>query len=194
MIWSQMRRLREAHRNLGSRRQYVHAWTLKTDPFTWHEDEANPVFAPAPKGWDSHSIRLDCVLHISEEDAYDIYYSGTDVPDAQNRIGLAICAAGTNGYSGIVPAAIHRDGATPALAPEHAEPFCVTLASQAAVLRESDADGQWQWYMYYSCRGRNGVLPGIGPWTKIASTRRPFSPSTASATSSIKPSERTGAT
>jgi hypothetical protein len=137
------------------------AWALKRDPFTWHQDAANPVFAPAPKGWDSRSIRLDCVLYIPEEDAYYIYYSATDMPDAQNRIGLAVCPAGRNGYSGITPTAIHRYGAAPVLAPEPAEPFCETMASQAAVLRERDARGRWRWYMYYSYRGRNGVLPGI---------------------------------
>jgi hypothetical protein len=101
------------------------------------------------------------VLYIPEEDAYYIYYSGTDTPDAQNRIGLAICPAGSDGYSGITPAAIRRYGAAPVLAPEPAEPFCETMASQAAVLRERDAGGPWRWYMYYSYRGRNGVLPGI---------------------------------
>ena len=137
------------------------AWALKSDPFTWHQDPGNPVFGPGQDGWDSASIRLDCVLYVQEEDAYYIYYSGTDVADAHNRIGLAICPAGKDGYSGITAAAIRRHGAAPVLAPEPAEPIAETMASQAAVWRERDAAGQWRWYLYYSYRGRNGVLPGI---------------------------------
>jgi hypothetical protein len=53
------------------------AWAFKSDPFTWHQDEHNPVFSPAKQGWDSGSIRLDAVLYIAEEDAYYICYSGT---------------------------------------------------------------------------------------------------------------------
>ena len=52
------------------------AWALKSDPFTWHQDAANPIFAPSKESWDSGSIRLDAVLYIEEEDAYYIYYSG----------------------------------------------------------------------------------------------------------------------
>jgi hypothetical protein len=137
------------------------AWALKSDPFVWHQDPANPVFKPAATGWDSRSQRLDCVLYLAEEDAYYIYYSATDRADAQDRIGLAICPAGKDGYSGVTPETIRRHGAEPVLAPEPAEPFCETMVSQSAVLRERDSTGQWRWYMYYSYRGRNGVLPGI---------------------------------
>ncbi len=98
------------------------AWALKSDPFTWHQDETNPVFAPGKDGWDSGSIRLDAVLYIPEEDAYYIYYSGTQAT-IQDRIGLAICPAGADGYSGITPAAIRRVGTEPVLAPDTAEPF-----------------------------------------------------------------------
>jgi hypothetical protein len=137
------------------------AWALKSDPFTWHQDAANPVFAPSQQGWDSGSIRLDAVLYIAEEDAYYIYYSGTKAT-VQDRIGLAICPAGADGYSGINPAVVQRVGATPVLAPEPAEPFAETMASQAAVWREKDAvTQQWRWFMYYSYRGKNGTLPGI---------------------------------
>ena len=45
------------------------AWALKSDPFTWHQDEHNPVFSPGKSGWDSGSIRLDAVLYLAEEDA-----------------------------------------------------------------------------------------------------------------------------
>ena len=52
------------------------AWALKSDPFTWHQDAANPVFLPAGGDvWDGNSIRLDAVLYIPEEDAYYLYYS-----------------------------------------------------------------------------------------------------------------------
>jgi hypothetical protein len=137
------------------------AWALKSDPCTWHQDETNPVFAPGKTGWDSGSIRLDAVLYIPEEDAYYIYYSGTQAT-IQDRIGLAICPAGADGYSGITPASIRRVGTGPVLAPDSAEPFLETMASQAAVLREWDtAANRWNWFMYYSYRGKNGTLPGI---------------------------------
>ncbi len=41
------------------------AWALKSDPFTWHQDEHNPVFGPGKQGWDSGSIRLDAVLYLA---------------------------------------------------------------------------------------------------------------------------------
>ena len=48
------------------------------------------------------------------------------------------------------------------LAPDPAAPFHEEMASQAAVWRERNAaDGGWDWYMYYSYRGKDGVLPGI---------------------------------
>ncbi len=93
------------------------AWALKSDPFTWHQDEHNPVFNPARQGWDSGSIRLDAVLYVEEEDAYYIYYSGT-TGSIQDRIGLAICPAGADGYSGITPISIRRVGTQPVLSPE----------------------------------------------------------------------------
>src|SRR5216684_3586967 len=39
------------------------AWALKSGPFTWHQDDHNPVFSPGKQGWDSGSIRLDAVLY-----------------------------------------------------------------------------------------------------------------------------------
>ncbi|MFZ2657903.1 MAG: hypothetical protein WAX69_23425 [Victivallales bacterium] len=146
-----------------SRCYFGKAWALKSDPFTWHQDEANPVFAPGKDGWDSSSIRLDTVLYIPEEDAYYIYYSGTNVGGrSQDRIGLAICPAGADGYTDITPTSIKRVGAAPVLAPEAAVPFSENMASQAAVLREWDATAKrWNWFMYYSYRGKDGTLPGI---------------------------------
>jgi hypothetical protein len=137
------------------------AWALKSDPFTWHQDEHNPVFAPGKQGWDSGSIRLDAVLYLPEEDAYYIYYSGT-TGSVQDHIGLAICPAGADGYSGISPETIRRVGTQPALAPEPSAPYFEQMASQAAVLREWDAKaGRWNWFMYYSYRGKDGILPGL---------------------------------
>ena len=137
------------------------AWALKSDPFTWHQDQDNPVFSPGRQGWDSGSIRLDAVLYVAEEDSYYIYYSGTTA-SIQDRIGLAICPAGADGYSGITPTSIHRVGVQPVLAPEPAAPYFEKMASQAAVLREWDTKAQrWDWFMYYSYRGKDGILPGL---------------------------------
>ncbi|MBP9902228.1 MAG: hypothetical protein KBH45_12260 [Verrucomicrobia bacterium] len=137
------------------------AWALKSDPFTWHQDEHNPVFSPGKSGWDSGSIRLDAVLYLAEEDAYYIYYSGT-TGSIQDRIGLAICPVGTDGYSGITPPAIQRVGTQPVLAPEPAAPYYEEMASQAAVLREwNEQEQRWDWFMYYSYRGKDGILPGL---------------------------------
>jgi hypothetical protein len=137
------------------------AWADAKDPFTWHQDKANPIFLPAGKGWDANSIRLDTVLYIPEEDAYYIYYSGT-TGTVQDRIGLAICPAGADGYSDVTPGNIKRYGTAPVLAPEPAAPYNEEMASQAAVLREWNASTKaWDWYMYYSYRGKDGTLPGI---------------------------------
>jgi hypothetical protein len=137
------------------------AWARASDPFTWHQDEHNPVFSPGKQGWDSGSIRLDAVLYLPEEDAYYIYYSGT-TGSVQDRVGLAICPTGTDGYSGITPAAIRRFGTAPVLAPEPSGPYFEQMASQSAVLREWNASAKrWNWFMYYSYRGKDGILPGL---------------------------------
>ena len=137
------------------------AWADTRDPFRWHQDEANPVFKPSGHGWDGTTIRLDAVLYVREEDAYYIYYSAT-TGTIQDRIGLAVCPVGADGYSGVTVAAISRYGAAPVLAPEPAAPYHEQMASQAAVLREWSAKThQWDWYMYYSYRGKDGTLPGI---------------------------------
>ncbi len=137
------------------------AWADVREPFRWHQDPGNPVFRPAGKGWDARTIRLDCVLYVAEEDAYYLYYSGT-TGDVQDRIGLAICPAGRDGYSGVTEAAIKRYGTGPVLAPEPAAPYHEEMVSQAAVLREwNKGKGRWDWYLYYSYRGKDGTLPGI---------------------------------
>lgn len=137
------------------------AWADTSAPFRWHQDEANPIFGPSGQGWDARTIRLDAVLYVPEEDAYYIYYSGT-AGSVQDHIGLAICPSGADGYSEVTATAITRYGNAPVLAPEAAAPYCEEMASQAAVLREWDAAAQrWNWYMCYSYRGKDGVLPGI---------------------------------
>ncbi len=137
------------------------AWADVREPFQWHQDGANPIFGPAEKGWDAGSLRLDTVLYIPEEDAYYIYYSGA-AGNVQDRIGLAICPVGEDGYSGVTTANIKRYGTAPVLAPEAAAPYGEEMASQAAVMREWNAAAKgWDWRMYYSYRGKDGTLPGI---------------------------------
>lgn len=137
------------------------AWALASDPFTWHQDEHNPFFAPAKEGWDSGSIRLDTVLYLPEADAYYIYYSGTTA-SVQDHIGLAICPAGANGYSGVTATAIQRVGTGPVLSPDPGAPYFESMASQGAVMREWNArERRWDWWMYYSYRGKDGILPGL---------------------------------
>lgn len=59
-------------------------------------------------------------------------------------------------------AAIARYGTSPVLAPEPAAPFYEQMTSQAAVMREWNASARsWDWFMYYSYRGKDGILPGI---------------------------------
>lgn len=138
------------------------AWAKVSDPFRWHQDEANPIFSPTGRGWDAASIRLDCVLYIPEEDAYYIYYSAAERRGAHNRIGLAICPAGEDGYSKITPENIVRHGNAPVLEPEPKAPFNETMVSQSAVWREwNKAAKRWDWFLYYSYRGKDGILPGI---------------------------------
>lgn len=137
------------------------AWASVDDPFTWHQDEQNPVFRPSADGWDRKTMRLDAVLYIPEEDAYYIYYSGSS-RNIQDEIGLAICPAGPDGYSAITEDNIRRVGTTPVLSPEPASPYFENMASQAAVWRERDSSTEeWNWYMYYSYRGKDGTLPGL---------------------------------
>jgi hypothetical protein len=135
------------------------AWALASEPYVWHEETANPIFWSG-QDWDSSSVRLDTVLYLPEEDSYYIYYTGTS-PKRKDQIGLAIVAAGADGYSGITAAAIRRHG-EPVLSPEPAAPYFENVVSQSAVLREWDEAAQrWQWYMYYSYRGKDGILPGL---------------------------------
>ncbi len=137
------------------------AWATVADPLTWHTDPANPVFGPAPDGWDRGGLRLDTVLHVPEEDAYYVYYSGT-VDQQMDQIGLAICPVGADGYSAVQPENFRRWNHAPVLAPEPAAPYRETYASQAAVWREWDSAAQrWDWHMYYSYRDPDRTLAGL---------------------------------
>ena len=157
------------------------AWATVSDPFTWHQDKANPVFMPSKDGWDSTTIRLDCVLFVPEESAYYIYYSGSK-GSIQDHIGLAICPVGSDGYSSITPKNIKRFGSKPILEPDATAPYNEEMTSQSAVWREKDArSGKWKWFMYYSYRGKDGVLPGLRlatsldgkKWIKSFNTKDP---------------------
>jgi hypothetical protein len=137
------------------------AWAYEHEPFHWRQYEENPILRPSEDGWDSVTIRLDTVVYVPEEDMYYIYYSGT-AGSVQDRIGLALCPAGPDGYSEVTEDAIIRYGDAPILAPEPVAPFHEDMASQGAVMREwNGAERRWDWYMYYSYRGKDGILPGI---------------------------------
>ncbi len=155
MFYSAVSKSNPAEASIGK------AWAEERDPFRWHQDEKNPIFRPAGVGWDATTIRLDSVVYVPEEDLYYIYYSGTQ-GSVQDRIGLATCPAGADGYSEVNAESITRYGDAPVLAPEPGAPFLEDMASQGAVMREwSEAAQRWTWYMYYSYRGKDGVLPGI---------------------------------
>ena len=110
------------------------AWADVADPFTWHQNEENPIFGPSGRGWDARTMRLDAVLHVPEEDAYYIYYSAT-TGGIQDHIGLAITPVG-DGYASVNAGTIKRYGDAPILAPEPAAPFYEKMVSQSAVWRE----------------------------------------------------------
>ena len=155
MFYSAVSKSNPAEASIGK------AWAEERDPFRWHQDEKNPFFRPAGKGWDATTIRLDSVVYVPEEDLYYIYYSGTH-GTVQDKIGLATCPAGADGYSEVTAEAIKRYGDAPVLAPEPAAPFHEEMASQGAVMREwNETERRWTWYMYYSYRGKDGILPGI---------------------------------
>ena len=145
------------------------AWATAADPFTWHEDEGNPILlnetaSPAR----DVGVRLDSVIYDAGSDEYWIY---TTTYGAGDYISLAMCPAGADGYSGVVRANIRRHHGNPILSPRGQGRDDETHVSQASVLRE---DGLWT--MLYSYRsGSNKILPGIRlatspdgkQWTKV---------------------------
>ena len=115
--------------------------------------------SPTKQGWDSGNIRLDSVLYIPEKDAWLIYYSGTTTGSIQDRIGLAVCAAGADGCSGINPAAIQRVGHQPVLSPEPAARTSSRWlrrprSGASGTRRTSGGTGGCG----YSYRGKDGIL------------------------------------
>ncbi|HVE43021.1 MAG TPA: hypothetical protein VNM14_24290 [Planctomycetota bacterium] len=145
------------------------AWATATDPFTWHEDEGNPVLVneTASPARDV-GVRLDSVLYDAGSNEYWIYYTTYGAADS---ISLAICPAGADGYSGVLRSNIRRHPGNPILSPRGQGRDDETHVSQASVLRENGL-----WSMLYSYRSSpKNVLPGIrlatSPdgkrWTKV---------------------------
>lgn len=128
------------------------AWADVSDPYTWHEDPANPILKSDPAhAFEGGSLRLDTVLYNEASDEYWIYYSGPGP-----GIGLATCPTGKDGYSDVVTAKIQRYDGNPILTPKGQGRDDGTCVSQAAVFRE---DGRW--YLFYSYRNATETLPGI---------------------------------
>jgi hypothetical protein len=133
------------------------AWANVADPFNWHEDERNPILRYAPQiSFEASGIRLDSVIYREETNEYWIYYTGTSAKPKKDAIGLAICPAGHDGYTDIVPANIKRHENNPVLFPQGQGRADETHVSQGAVFREKD-----KWYSFYSYRTTQNILPGI---------------------------------
>ena len=138
------------------------AWAFKSDPFTWHQDEHNPVFSPAKQGWDSGNIRLDCVLYLRGGGCLLHLLFRHHRLGFRTALGWPFAPPGPTDIPASRPATIRRFGTQPVLSPEPAAPYFEQMASQAAVLREWDAkERHWDWFMYYSYRGKDGILPGL---------------------------------
>ncbi len=145
------------------------AWASAADPFTWHEDEGNPVLVneTATPARDV-GVRLDSVIYDAGSDEYRIYYTTYGAGD---YISLAICPAGADGYSEAVRAKIRRHPGNPILSPRGQGRDDETHVSQASILREN---GRWVALYSYRTSPQN-VLPGIRlatspdgkQWTKV---------------------------
>ena len=133
------------------------AWADLSDPFTWHEDPANPILKPDPAvPFESESIRLDAVLYHEGRDEYWIYYTGHGGKTGVDAIGLATCATGKDGYGGVTPANIKRHPGNPILSAGGPGREDERFVSQGAVFREGGI-----WYSFYSYRTATETLPGI---------------------------------
>src|SRR5436309_303001 len=63
------------------------AWADVSDPFTWHEDPANPILKRDPSvPFESASIRLDAVAYREALDEYWIYYTGNSAKSGADAI------------------------------------------------------------------------------------------------------------
>lgn len=147
------------------------AWANVSEPLIWHEDTGNPILVSDPTiSFEASAIRLDTVIYHQAWDEYWIYYTGSNFKTQNDAIGLAICPAGKDGYSQVVPNRIKRYAGNPILSPHGQGRDDETYVSQGAVYRE-----QGQWYSLYSYRTSNAVLPGIRlatsrdglRWTKV---------------------------
>jgi len=71
------------------------AWATAADPFTWHEDEGNPILLnKTPSPTRDVGVRLDSVIYEAGSDEYWIYYTTYGAADS---ISLAMCPAGADG-------------------------------------------------------------------------------------------------
>jgi hypothetical protein len=136
----------------GSKGCHGKAWANVSDPFTWHEDTNNPLLRSDPTiSSEGGNLRIDTVIYNEALDEYWIYYTG-----GNKVIHLATCPVGKDGYNEMVTANIKRHEDNPILTPNGQGRDDESNVSQAAVFRENSL-----WYMFYSYRGENGVLPGI---------------------------------
>jgi hypothetical protein len=131
------------------------AWATAADPFTWHEFDGNPVLVnetPAPNR--DVGIRIDSVIYDENSNEYWIYYTTYGAGD---RISLAMCPAGDDGYSAVTKANVRRHPGNPILSPRGQGRNDETHVSQASVIREDKT-----WYLLYSYRtSPQNVLPGL---------------------------------
>lgn len=133
------------------------AWANISEPFIWHEDANNPIFTCDPNiSFEASAIRLDTVIYNKQRDEYWIYYTGSNFKLQSDAIGLAICPAGKDGYSEVIPANIKRYENNPILSPRGQGRDDETYVSQGAVFGEKNL-----WYSLYSYRTSQAVLPGI---------------------------------
>ncbi len=141
----------------GSAGSIGKAWADVSDPFTWHEDPANPILKADPNvPFETNWVRLDTVIYHEATDEYWIYYTGNGAKTKGDAIGLATCPTGKDGYSDVVPANIKRYSGNPILAPGGAGREDEKYVSQGAVFREAGV-----WYSFYSYRTATQTLPGI---------------------------------
>jgi hypothetical protein len=132
------------------------AWARVSDPYIWHEDAKNPILRGVRGPAFDENIRLDSVIYNESRDEYWIYYTGMSKEPQSNAIGLAICPAGKDGYSGVTAASIKRYPGNPILSPKGQGRQDETFVSQGAVIRENGL-----WYMLYSYRTETKTLPGV---------------------------------
>ncbi len=134
-----------------------------SDPFTWHEDAANPFLKAEPKihPAEGGSLRMDSAIYNKARDEYWLYYTGGG---PGNGINLATCPTGKDGYSEVTTAHLKRYQGNPVLSAK-GQP-----RGDGAGAAKSDEAGVGQgavyvengvWYLFYSYSGHGQLLPGI---------------------------------